>query len=150
MAYQARRNKQFQEDFELCDEVGNVVETIHVKIDTDSMLKKIHHKYTDLCKTLASARDIKQSVEEKDPDKIEVAMEHLGNGVINLLQAVFGETDAEKIVRFYEGNYAEMCKEVVPFITNVVIPRCREIKKENMESILQRYNRQQRRKLFGK
>lgn len=30
MAYQAKRHKRFQEDFELADEQGNIVKTLHV------------------------------------------------------------------------------------------------------------------------
>ena len=150
MAYQARRSKQFQEDFELVDESGNVVETLHVMIDADSMVRKIHHKYTDLCRTLSSAQEIKRATEEKDRDKMESALDELGKCVVHLFQAVFGEEDAEKIIQFYEGNYVEMCREVVPFITQVVIPRCQDIKKKNKEEVLQKYNRKQRRSILFK
>lgn len=150
MAYQAKRQKQFQEDLELCDENGTVVETLHVTIDADSMVRKIHHKYVELCKTLTSVQEIKRTVGEQNPDTMGKALDELGNSVIHLFQAVFGDEDAEKIIQFYEGNYVEMCQEITPFITHVVIPKCNEIKKQNRESVLQGYNRKQRRVLFKK
>ena len=53
----------------------------------------------------------------------------------------------KKIVDFYDNRYIEMCKEVTPFITNVVIKRCIEIKNENQKAVLQKYNRKQRRSM---
>ena len=81
---------------------------------------------------------------------MEGCVETLGRTVVDMLEAVFGAEDAKVIVDFYEGRYLEMCKEVLPFITQCVIPRCNEIKKENQKSILQSYNRKQRRALFRK
>lgn len=52
------------------------------------------------------------------------------------------------MLSFYEGRYIEMTKEITPFITQCVIPRCIEIKKENQKSILNSYNRKQRMALF--
>ena len=66
----------------------------------------------------------------------------------NLFEAVFGKEDTELIISFYEGRYIEMTKEITPFITQCVIPRCIEIKKENQKNILSSYNRKQRRALF--
>ena len=125
MAYRAKRSKRFTEEFELEDENGNVVKTLQVSLDADDMVAKLNRKYTALVETL-------------------------GRAVVDMLEAVFGAEDAKVIVDFYEGRYLEMCKEVLPFITQCVIPRCNEIKKENQKSILQSYNRKQRRALFRK
>ena len=37
MAYQAKRNKRFEEDFELVDENGVVQHTLKVSLDADDM-----------------------------------------------------------------------------------------------------------------
>lgn len=52
MAYQAKRHKRFQEDFELVNESGEVMHLIHVSLDADDMVAKINRKYTALTKRL--------------------------------------------------------------------------------------------------
>lgn len=146
MAYQAKRHKQFIEDFELIDTEGNVVHTLHVSLDADDMVAKINRKYTALTQTLGESMKIKR--EAKTAEEISNAFEKLGGAVTDLLEAVFGEEDTKTIVDFYEGRYVELTKEVVPFITQCVIPRCIEIKKENQNNILNAYNRKQRRAFF--
>lgn len=148
MAYRAKRSKRFTEEFELEDENGNVVKTLQVSLDADDMVAKLNRKYTALVKALNDTTELKRQTE--NAEIVEGCVETLGRAVVDMLEAVFGAEDAKVIVDFYEGRYIEMCKEVLPFITQCVIPRCNEIKKENQKSILQSYNRKQRRALFRK
>lgn len=148
MAYRAKRSKRFVEEFELADENGNVVKTLQVSLDADDMVAKLNRKYTALVKVLNETTEIKRQTE--DAKVVEGCVETLGRAVADILEAVFGTEDAKVIVDFYEGRYFEMCKEVLPFITKCVIPRCNEIKMENQKSILQSYNRKQRRAIFRK
>nr|WP_294468481.1 hypothetical protein [uncultured Sellimonas sp.] len=148
MAYRAKRSKRFTEEFELEDENGNVVKTLQVSLDADDMVAKLNRKYTALVKALNDTTELKRQTE--NAEIVEGCVETLGRAVVDMLEAVFGAEDAKVIVDFYEGRYLEMCKEVLPFITQCVIPRCNEIKKENQKSILQSYNRKQRRALFRK
>lgn len=142
MAYQAKRRKRYIEDFELVDENGEVVKTLKVYLDADDIVVKLSRKRAALIHVYQEVGNQK-SIEDD-----ERYLEMLGNAVVDFLEAVFGEEDTKTIVAFYENRYVEMCKEVVPFITQCVIPRCAEIKRENQKSILQSYNRKQRRTLF--
>lgn len=45
------------------------------------------------------------------------------------------------ILDFYGNRYVEMCQEVVPFITQIVIPEVRKIAKQNKKAVLARYSR---------
>lgn len=146
MAYQAKRSKKFIEDFELVNEKGEIEKTIHVELDADDMIVKINRKYSELCKAHAETVEIQRNMGQQEV--METAFEKLGNAVISLLQGVFGEEDAKLIVQFYDGRYIELSKQVVPFISTVVIPRCQEIKTQNRKSVLQSYNRKQRTGLF--
>lgn len=139
MAYQAKKHKRFREDLELIDSEGNVVHTIHVELDADDMVVKINRKYTALTRALADLDEIKRESENNEyPQK---ALEKLGNAEIDLFESVFGEADTRTIIDFYEERYMEMAKEIIPFITHVVIPRIAEIKKENKKALLGQYNR---------
>lgn len=141
MAYQAKRKKLYTEDFELAEEDGRVIHTLHVSLDPDSMAVKLSEKHAALVRALS---DINQMKEENTG-----ALEKIGNAVTDILEAVFGQEDAEIVIDFYQGRYIEMCKEVIPFVTDVVVPQVRNLARENKKSIIAGYNRKQRR-VFGK
>lgn len=147
MAYQAKRQKRFREEFELVDESGDVKHTLYVDLDTDDIIPKINRKYTDLTRMLAEINETKRK-EITSTEEADQKYELLGNAVVNMLEAVFGKENTEVILEFYENRYIELVKEVLPFITKCVIPRCMEIRKENQNRILESYNRKQRRILF--
>lgn len=141
MAYQAKRKKLYTEDFELTEEDGRVVYTLHVSLDPDSMAVRLSEKHAALVRAL---QDVSQAKENSDG-----ALEKIGNAVTDILEAVFGKQDAKTVIDFYQGRYIEMCKEVIPFVTDVVVPQVRNLARENKQSIISSYNRKQRRQ-FGK
>lgn len=142
MAYQAKRKKIYEEELQLAEEDGTVVHTLHVSLDADSMVKKLSEKQIELINALNRVKEAKADAE---------GMEILGNAVIAIIEAVFGVEDAKVILDFYNNRYIELCNEVVPFITDVVIPEVRKIAAQNKKNTLSQYNRKQRRVLqFGK
>ena len=136
MAYQAKRNKRFEEDFELVDENGVVQHTLKVSLDADDMVAKINRKYTALKRKEASNEQLSDAVEM------------LGRAEIDMFEAVFGADGTETIQQFYKDHYIKMAKEVIPFITGVVIPRLTEIKAENKKALVSQYNRAKKRRRF--
>ncbi len=136
MAYQAKRKKQYEEDFQLVEENGIVAHTLKVSLDADNMVRKLSEKHTALVRALQDVQNV------KDPEK---GLEVLGNAVTDMFEAVFGTEDTKTILEFYNNRYVEMCQEVVPFITTIVIPEVRKIAKANKKNILSQYNRKQRR-----
>ena len=147
MAYQARRNKRYEEDFELVDENGVVQHTLHVSLDADDMVAKINRKYVALTRALTDVQGIKRN--EASNEQMQRAIEKLGMAEMDLIEAVFGMEAAETIFQFYEDRYIEMAKEIIPFITSDVIPRLMEIKKENKTMLLKQYKRVKRAKRRG-
>lgn len=137
MAYQAKRRKTYEEDFQLVDEHGKVVRTLKVSLDADSMVGKLSKKHVALVRTLKDVQNV------QDDNALSV----LGNAVVEILEAVFGKEDAKTILEFYDNKYVEMCQEVMPFITGVVIPEVRKIAQANKKQVLSQYNRKQRRAL---
>lgn len=143
MAYQARRSRKLYEEFELVDENGDVVHILKVSLDADDMVVAINRKYTALTRALTETTEAQRKA--KDKKELEECMETLGRAVLDLIEAVFGEENGKVLVDFYEGRYLEMSREVLPFISQVVIPRLVEIRKDNQKNVLRKYNRQQRR-----
>lgn len=140
MAYQAKRRKIYEEDFQLLDENGKVVHALKVSLDADSMAVKLSEKHVALVNALKNIQDVKDTASEN-------ALTVLGSTVIDILEAVFGKEDAKTILDFYENKYVEMCQEVMPFVTGVVIPEVRKIAQANKNQVLSQYNRKQRRAL---
>lgn len=140
MAYQAKRRKIYEEDFQLLDEQGKVVHTLKVSLDADSMVAKLSEKHIALVNALKSVQNVNNATSDN-------ALTVLGNTVIDILEAVFGKEDAKTILDFYENKYVEMCQEVMPFVTGIVIPEVRKIAQENKKQVLTQYNRKQRRAL---
>lgn len=146
MAYQAKRNKRFEEDFELVDENGVVQHTLKASLDADDMVAKINRKYTALVRALSDVQEIKRK--EASNEQLSDAVEMLGRAEIDMFEAVFGADGTETIQQFYKDHYIEMAKEVIPFITGVVIPRLTEIKAENKKALVSQYNRAKKRRRF--
>ena len=142
MAYQAKRSKKYVEDFELVDAEGNIKHTLHISLDADDMTVKINRKYVALTRPLSETTEAKRKVETAED--LQGVFETLGNAMVDLLQAVFGEENAKILLDFYEDSYIEMSREVLPFISNVVIPRMIEIRKDNQKALLGKYNRKQK------
>ena len=142
MAYQAKRSKKYVEDFELVDAEGNIKHTLHISLDADDMTVKINRKYVALTRALSETTEAKRKVDTAED--LQGVFETLGNAMVDLLQAVFGEENAKILLDFYEDSYIEMSREVLPFISNVVIPRMIEIRKDNQKALLGKYNRKQK------
>lgn len=140
MSYQAKRKKLYEEEFQLIDENGNVVHTINVSLDADNMVKKLSEKHLALTKALKDVQHMEESGK---------GLEILGSTIVDIIEAVFGKEDAKVVLEFYDNRYVEMCQEVVPFITTIVIPAVRKIAKENKLQVLSQYNKKPKR-LFGR
>lgn len=141
MAYQAKRKALYTEDFELTEEDGTVVHTLHVALDPDSMAKKLSVKQMDLVAAMNEMRGMNTA------EAPEQALEKLGLAVTDVMEAVFGADGAAIIIEFYQERYIEMCQEVIPFITGVVIPKVRKMARGNKKQTAAAYNRKT---FFGK
>lgn len=143
MAYQAKRKQLYTEDFELTEEDGTVVHSLHVELDPDSMAVRLSEKHMDLVRALDDVKRCNGNTATED------GLEVVGRAVTDILEAVFGRDNAKIIAEFYNDRYFEMCREVMPFVTGVVIPEIRKMAQENKKTIAAGYNRKQRR-MFGR
>lgn len=61
-------------------------------------------------------------------------VEFLGDSMIYLFSVAFGETNTQKILDFYEGNYDEMLTKVYPFFIGEYIPALKQSAKEDSKA----------------
>lgn len=149
MAYQARRKKLYTEEFELVNENGTVVHTLKVELEPDTVAKRLSEKQVALMRASRECdkaiENLKESTENVENLKANENLEIFGHAIVDLMEACFGKKDTAVILEFYEHRYMELCKEVVPFITQVVIPEVRKMASQNKKAALSGYNRKQRR-----
>lgn len=148
MAYQAKRLKKVIEEFELVDENGIVVEQLHVELDAGKMAEKINGKYIALIRAQADATKIHAGINSNE--EVQNGYVRLGVAVTDMIEAVFGAEDTAKILAFYEKDYIVMTREVIPFISSIVIPKLRDVAQQNKRQVLSQYNRKQRRSFLKK
>lgn len=151
MAYQARRNAEYTQDFELVDERGNVVHRLLVALDPGSCVEKLNRKYIALIKAQEETSKIATDVAlggKAGNETLGNAYETLGKASVDLIEAVFGAEDTKTILEFYNGRYSDMISEVAPFITTIVIPDLRRITQDKKKETLAKYNRKQRRAIL--
>lgn len=141
MAYQAKRNQHYIEQLELVDEAGNVVYTLDVDLDPDEVAENLSKKYIEL---LQIRREI-QGIDTIAPESLPEAYTKVGNAVIAMIQAVFGAENTKIIYEFYGSRYNQILTEVMPFITDIVVPKVRELAQENRKNALAKYSRKRKR-----
>lgn len=141
MAYQAKRNKHYIEQLELVDETGSVVHTLNVDLDPDEVAENLSKKYVELLRIRGEAKDI----DVTSPESLTEAYTKLGDAVMAMIEAVFGSENTNIIYEFYGSRYHQILTEVMPFITEIVVPKVRELARESRKDVLEKYNRKQKR-----
>lgn len=138
MSYQIRRTKKFTDTLELCGESGAVEKSLEIEIDLDAVSGGYR-------KTLAALADAEQALKkaqaENNIEAFDGAYIAYGNAIIALFELTLGKGNTEEILTFYESRYTEMALQLVPYISNVIIPLVSDVikqKKREMKQINRR------------
>lgn len=75
-----------------------------------------------------------QNLVVKNPKSDEILTAY-GNAVIGLFALIFGEENAASILEFYEDRYADMLADLLPVITDKIVPRLREASKAKADRL---------------
>jgi hypothetical protein len=118
--YQITRNH-IVEELEISDN-GKKLQ-LKVDISADAILTAYNKAQYKLAEASIMANKAK---DDKDTTKAEEAM---GNAVLGLFEVVFGESQTQKIVKFYDNRYLEMLGDIAPFISDVITPKVQEAQK---------------------
>ena len=104
MNYPLKRTAPFEDDIDLLDESSNVVKTIHLSLD----LETIMGRYT------AALGHLMQAGEAADP-RNPASLSMYGGCVVEFLKVIFGD-DTDAILAHYEGRYMDLLEQVLPYI----------------------------------
>ena len=133
MAYQLKRTAKLRDELELCDEGGNVTDTLHFTVDIDSISGELRKRYTDV---LTAEKALKNAIDDKQYTE---AYSRYGEAITGIFAICFGTENARRITEHYENNYIEMSVAVVPYICEVVLPKVNECISRKREEIKNLY-----------
>ena len=119
MAYQLKRTRKIVEDLELCNENGEVEATLHINLDCDALAPLFRKKQVALIDAEKNLKAIQKIGRQDDFDR---AYEIYGRALVDIFETSLGVENTRVVIDFYRGNYTEMCVQVIPFITEVVMP----------------------------
>lgn len=117
--YQIKRKKLFTEQLKISNPDGKEL-IIDVELSLDTQLREFESKFRNI------------EIINSHINAGTATYSQLGQGVIDLMEVVFGKLNTQKLISFYTGNYIEMIQDIMPFITDVVKP---EFDKQKQESI---------------
>lgn len=124
----AKRKKKVFETFALADEDGNIVHAYDVSCDPEEHLIEYNRAINKIIKAEELIK------EEPNSQNYEI----YGAAVIDMMGIFFGEDASMEILDFFEGRYTEMITEIYPFITDVLMPKMREIGEKELEKVRKR------------
>ena len=128
--YKIERNKKYVVQLALDDEVLNI------KLDGLKQLRKYieaQGRLVDIQKKLDNMK-----TEETTEEKANELIQFLGNTVIYLFEVLFGESNTQKILDFFEGNYDEMMTAIMPFINKEIVPTLRKMADEESKAVVEK------------
>ena len=78
-----------------------------------------------------------QKQNQTDPGN-EAVINGIGECIVQTMTLLFGEENAEAIIRFYDNDLAQMLMDVFPYIRDVIIPQIEKIAKERKQQYRKR------------
>lgn len=114
MAYQLKRKKHIVKQLELLDENNKPEMTFNVDIVVDDF----RSRYPAIKEQVIKAQQMLD--ENGDSDTEAIAASQIAMKAVFVL--VFGEMQTRRFLEYYQNRYAEAFMDVIPFITEEVIP----------------------------
>lgn len=139
MGYQVGRSNRIEETLDLVDSEGIVQHTISVALNTSDIARQYRVQHLHLIKAQQAYAALQQAQGDGRSAAVEQAEEALGDAILGLFRLVFGEDGLHQILDFYDGCYIEMLENVLPFLTQVVVPAVQADAAQRKQRIAQNY-----------
>lgn len=110
--WELKRKSSIVEDVKIGGDV------LHINIDPDRVAMEYRAAYADVVR----ARDAIAGIDRADVESLDRATALFGEALCRLMGLLFGNENIERIVSFYDGRFVEMFGEILPFLTQVIIP----------------------------
>ncbi len=99
--------------------------------------------HVDFHITPQAIREYRQAQEElrhmqKDGSPADERYEKMGACINRIFAVIFGAENTRKLVDFYGGDYANMLQEVLPYLTEEVVPKFRQAAQDRKKALKRR------------
>lgn len=129
MAYQLKKKKHIYKTLELLDDQGKAEKTLTVDIIVD----EFRNRYPKVIEDVKKAQNMLDANGEDDVEAI-VASQIAVKAVFVL---VFGEVQTRDFLEYYQNRYSEAFMDVIPFITEEILPEVNKAAKKESERIME-------------
>jgi hypothetical protein len=96
---------------------------IDIVISADKMMTEINKAQNQVIRAQMDVNKVKN----------EINIQNYGTAILEFIRVIFGEENAEKILAHYDGDYSEMLEDVMPFITDSILPKLKKISADRLE-----------------
>jgi hypothetical protein len=127
MAYQLKKKRHINKTLDLIGNDGNVEKTLTVDIIVD----EFRNRYPMVMADVKKAQAMIEAKGENDTEAI-VASQIAVKAVFVL---VFGAVQTKEFLEYYENRYSEAFLDVIPFITDEIIPEVQKAVEEENKRI---------------
>lgn len=138
MTYKIKRTPKLHDTLELVSENGNTVRKLDVEVDIGIISNDILAKYERFVKLNNELRELQKRGMKSDFNTVALAFV---NAVDELLSMCFSDNVRLEIYEFFENDYIEMVKQVVPYIVNRILPESRRAANEQKKALKQAFKR---------
>lgn len=138
MTYKVKKNNAIIEDLELLDDDTGSSLIIHVELKPMSIATEFRKANLELI-------NAQKALDANAEDKIE----KFAVAVSTMFNVIFGESNAEQIISYFDNDYMEAAVQIMPFIAEKISPAIAMYAQSRKEIIANNYdlNRRQKRKL---
>lgn len=138
MTYKVKKNNAIIEDLELLDDDTGSSLIIHVELKPMSIATEFRKANLELI-------NAQKALDANAEDKIE----KFAVAVSTMFNVIFGESNAEQIISYFDHDYMEAAVQIMPFIAEKISPAIAMYAQSRKEIIANNYdlNRRQKRKL---
>jgi len=125
---QIKRKQKVTDRLELQDENGEIKVIIDVDIDVDRMMNDINKSQNQIIRAQMDLSKVKN----------EITVQNYGTAILEMINVIFG---SEKILNHYDNRYTEMLEDIMPYITEDIMPKIRRVADDRMKRMKEMHRR---------
>lgn len=134
MAYTIQKAAHIQDELTIKDDSGRDDLTLHINIYIDDILQDIDAVRARLGAAQQAVAELKAGgAAGREPGEIKAAHDALKSAAEDLFRLIFGDGPTDDLIRYYDGRIASALGDLLPYITQVILPEIRKAQAELAE-----------------
>ncbi len=110
-------------------------EKIPVVLDIGKQGTDFNHRYSALVNAEIELKTVLQNFNagSATTEELEQAQATYGDGVVAVINLLFGKAGAEKIFAYFDNDYTDLLLAIIPFVRDEVVPALKAARTERLE-----------------